>query len=111
MELDGHQPGTYFFDDLWLEQEGETNHQDRDTGVPLAFYDWYVGALTGYQNWQIVEIRRHYSGQLDVLYAGKGLRSNQVTDALTNDLQGDGWSEGSSALYAAAAYDRHVAPG
>jgi hypothetical protein len=32
-----------------------------------------------------------------------------VTDALTNDLRGDGWSEGSSALYAAAAYDRHVA--
>ena len=53
MELDGHQPGTYFFDDLWLEQEGETNHQDRDTGVPLAFYDWYVGALTGYILYQI----------------------------------------------------------
>ena len=44
-----------------------------------------------------------------MLYAGKGLRPNQVTDALTNDLRGDGWSEGSSALYAATTYDRHVA--
>jgi len=109
VELDGHQPGTYYFDDLWLEQAGETNHQDRDIAVPLAFYDWYVQAMTDYQNWQIAEIRKHYSGQLDVLYAGKGLLPNQVTDAMTNDLRGDGWSEGTSALYAAAAYDRHVA--
>jgi len=109
VEMDGHRPGTYFFDDLWLEREGETNHQDREITVPLAFYDWYVQKLTDYQNWQIAEIRKYYSGQLDLLYAGKGLLPNQVTDALTNDLRGDGWSEGTSALYAAAAYDRHVA--
>jgi len=35
--------------------------------------------------------------------------SNQATDALTNDLRGDGWSEKSSTLYEATAYDRHVA--
>jgi hypothetical protein len=68
-----------------------------------------VTALTNYQNWQIAEIRKHYSGQLDVLYAGKGLRLNHVTDALTNDLRGDGWSEETSALYSAALYERHVA--
>lgn len=109
VELDGHQPGVYFFDDLWLERDGETNHQDRDIDVPLAFYDWYVQAQTDYQAWQIAEIRKHYTGQLDLIYAGKGSLPNQVTDALTNDLRGDGWSEGSSALYAAALYDRHVA--
>lgn len=109
VELDGHQPGTYYFDNLWLKREGATNDQNRDIAVPLAFYDWYVQALTNYQNWQTTEIGKHYDGQLDVLYAGKGLRANQVTDALTNDLQGDGWSEGSSALYSAAVYERHVA--
>lgn len=109
VQLDGHQPGTYFFDDLWLERQGEANHQSRDIAVPLAFFDWYIQKLTDYQNWQIAEIRKYYSGQLDVLYAGKGLMRNQATDALTNDLRGDGWSEGTSALYSAAAYDRHTA--
>lgn len=109
VELDGDQPGTYYFDDLWLEREGETNHQSRDIQVPMAFYDWYVQKLTEYQNWQIAEIRKYYSGQLDILYAGKGLLPNQVMDALTNDLRGDGWSEGTSALYSATAYDRHTA--
>jgi hypothetical protein len=108
VELDGDRGGKYYFDDLWLERDGETNHQDRDIAVPLAFYDWYVQALTDYQNWQISELRKHYQGQLDVLYAGKGLRAYQVTDALTNDLQGDGWSEGSSALYGGAIYELHV---
>ncbi|MFQ5577964.1 MAG: carbohydrate binding domain-containing protein, partial [Anaerolineae bacterium] len=109
IELDGHQPGSYYFDDLWLEKVGETNHQQRDIAVPLAFYDWYVQKLTDYQNWQITELRKHYGGQLDIIYAGKGLLANQITDALTNDLRGDGWSEATSALYSAAVYNRHVA--
>jgi hypothetical protein len=108
VELDGDRAGKYYFDDLWLERDGETNHQDRSVAVPLAFYDWYVQALTDYQNWQISEIRKHYQGQLDLLYPGKGLRANQVTDALTNDLRGDGWSEGSRALYGGAVYELHV---
>lgn len=109
VELDGSQPGIYYFDDLWLERDGETNHDDRDIRVPLAFYDWYVQAQTDFQAWQMAEMRKHYDGQLDLVYAGKGILPNRVTDALTNDLRGDGWSEGSSALYAAALYDRHVA--
>jgi hypothetical protein len=109
VELDGNRPGIYFFDDLWLQQVGDTNNQNRDVTVPLAFYDWYTRVLTDYQNWQIGEIRKYFGGQLDVLYAGKGLRTNQVTDALTNDLRGDGWSERTSALYSAAQYGRHVA--
>jgi hypothetical protein len=108
VELDGDQPGRYFFDSLSLEREGETDHRDRNIDVPLAFYGWYVQALTDYQNWQIDQIRRAYGGQLDLVYAGKGLRANQVTDALTNDLQGDGWSEGSSALYGGTLYRWHV---
>jgi hypothetical protein len=64
--------------------------------------------LTNYQNWQIAEIRKHYQGQLDLVYAGKGLMLSNLNDALTNDLRGDGWSEGNRALYSATAYDEHL---
>jgi hypothetical protein len=109
VELDGSEAGTYYFDDLWLMREGETNLASRDIRVPLAFYDWYVRTLTDYQNWQIAQLRQHYAGQLDLVYPGKGSLPHQLTDALTNDLRGNGWSEQSSALYAGTAYDRHVA--
>jgi hypothetical protein len=108
VEMDGTQPGIYYFDDLQLKRAGETNQQSRDIDVPLNFYDWYVQTLTNYQNWQISEIRKAYQGQLDIVYAGKGIRRNQVVDALSNDLRGDGWSEKNSGLYAAADYARHV---
>lgn len=108
VEMDGTQPGTYYFDDLQLERAGETNQQSRDIDVPLNFYDWYVQSLTNYQNWQINEIRKAYQGQLDIVYAGKGVRPYQVVDALANDLRGDGWSEKNSGLYAASDYARHV---
>jgi hypothetical protein len=109
VELDGSEAGTYYFDDLWLMREGETNLASRDIRVPLAFYDWYVQTLTDYQNWQIAQLRQHYAGQLDLVYPGKGSLPHQINDALTNDLRGNGWSEQSSALYAGTAYDRHVA--
>lgn len=108
IELDGDRAGSYLFDDLWLHENGETNIEDRDIQVPTAFFDWYVDRMTDYQNWQITELRKYFSGTLDIVYAGKGIRSMQVTDALCNDLRGDGWSENSSALYAAADYARHI---
>jgi hypothetical protein len=108
VEMDGSQPGTYYFDDLWLKQAGESNTQSRDISIPLNFYDWYLKQLTNYQNWQITEIRKHYQGQLDLVCAGKGLMTGQLNDALTNDLNGDGWSEKSRALYSATAYEVHL---
>ncbi|MGB0384278.1 MAG: carbohydrate binding domain-containing protein [Ardenticatenaceae bacterium] len=109
VQMDGNQAGTYYFDDLWLTRAGETNKQNRDIVVPIAFYDWYVQKMIDYQNWQIAEVRDHYDGQIDMTYAGKGVLPMQVTDALTNDLQGDIWSETNPGLYSAATYDRHVA--
>ncbi len=108
VEMDGNQPGDYYFDDLWLMKAGETNQQDRDIEVPLAFYEWYLTTLNDYQNWQIDEIRKYFQGPLDLVYAGKGLLPKQITDALTNDLQGDGWSEQGSALYAGTDYNRNL---
>lgn len=109
IELDGSQPGSYYFDDLSLMRAGEVNTQARSISVPLSFYNWYVQAMTNYQNWQIDQVRKYFNGQLDLLYAGKGALPNLVMDALTNDLLGDGWSETNNALYGAALYDRHVA--
>jgi hypothetical protein len=108
VEVDGDRSGKYYFDDLWLKRANETNTQDRDVEAPQAFLDWYIQSMTNYQNWQITEIRKYYPGQMDLLYAGKGVRPNQITDALTNDLRGDGWSEQSSAIYSGADYDRHI---
>jgi hypothetical protein len=107
--MDGDREGTYFFDDLWLIQDGEIDNRSRNIHVPIAFYDWYLQSLSNYQNWQIDEVRKYFDGQLDVVYAGKGLLPKHVTAALTNDLLGDGWSEGSRALYGGAIYDRHTA--
>ena len=108
VELDGDRAGTYYFDDLMLYRDGENDIRSRNIDVPLAFYNWYVQALNDYQNWQISEVRKYFSGQLDLVYAGKGIRTTQITDALTNDLSGNGWSESLRALYAGVDYKRLV---
>jgi hypothetical protein len=106
VELDGSQPGAYYFDDLMLERDAAPTHISREMTVPLGFYDWYIARLADYQNWQIAEVRNYYSGHIDLLYAGKGILTGYVTDALTNDLRGNSVGESNSALYAGAMYDR-----
>lgn len=106
VELDGDRSGDYWFDDVWLSKSGDTLTQPRSIDIPTAFYDWYVQKLIDYQNWQIAEIRKHFSGSLDLVVAGKGVNQNQITDALTNDLTGNGWSELGSGLYAGTDYQR-----
>jgi hypothetical protein len=108
IELDGDRAGAFTFDDLSLRVQGSTTAGDRDVSVPTAFLDWYIQKMGEYQAWQIAELRKYYSGELHLVYAGKGLQSRQVIAALVNDLRGDGWSEASSALYAAADYIRHL---
>lgn len=109
VEMDGDAPGDYYFDDLALQRQGETDTRSREISVPIAFYEWYVNQLGGYQNWQISEVRKYFSGQLDITYAGKGVLPDAVMAALTNDLRGDGWSEASRGLYAGTAY-HHLVP-
>lgn len=108
IELDGDRAGSFSFDDLSLRLQGSTAAGDREVSVPTAFLDWYIQKMSEYQAWQIAELRKYYSGELHLVYAGKGLQTRQVTAALVNDLRGDGWSEASSALYAAADYSRHL---
>lgn len=109
VELDGDRNGVFYFDDLWMEKAGESEHQSRDIEVPVAFYDWYITALTNYQNWQVNEYRNYFPGRLDLTLAGKGINTYQITAALVNDLKGDGWSEKSNSLYAGSVYERLVA--
>ena len=108
VELAGQRPGVFHFDALRLVAEGAPDESHRDLDIPLAFYDWYVAQLSAYQQWQIDVIRQYYDGQLDLVYPGKGLLANQVIDALSNDLRGDGWAETSSALTSATVYGWHV---
>jgi hypothetical protein len=91
-----------------LMRVGETDERSREVSIPTTFYDWYVEKLTDFQNWQIKEIRKYYDGQLDILYAGKGIQNKQIMGALTNDLAGNGWSEDLSSLYAGTDFKRHV---
>jgi hypothetical protein len=108
VEVDGDRAGYYSFDDLQLKQEGQSDDRSREISIPTVFYDWYIEKLTEYQNWQIDEVRKYFDGQLDILYAGKGIQSKQIMGALTNDLAGDGWSESLSALYAGTDFRRHA---
>jgi hypothetical protein len=109
VEVDGDQAGVFYFDDLWLKKNGETNSQNRNVEIPSKFYNWYVQKLVEYENWQINEVRKFYNGHLDIVVAGKGVRPNQITDALNNDLKGDGWSEQGSGLYAGSDYAQLLA--
>jgi hypothetical protein len=108
VEMDGDQPGIFYFDDLWLKKVGDSDNRDRNIDIPVSFYDWYLKSLINYQNWQISEMRKYFQGSIDLVIAGKGLLYRQLNDALVNDLSGDGWSESNSALYSATMYDQLI---
>jgi hypothetical protein len=54
------------------------------------FLDWYLGALAGYQNWQIRMAREAgYGGRVMMLYPGWGVRPGQAREAAAGGLSGD----------------------
>jgi hypothetical protein len=108
LELDGDRPGDYYFDSLHLNRQGDSDGRDRQIRVPTDFYDWYMQAMVQYMDWQIQTMRAHTDGMLDVVFAGKGVQARDITTALVNDLAGSSWSERSSGLYAATAYERFI---
>jgi len=67
----------------WLPGQTSTNHNNARN-----FYNWYVGALTNYQNWMISTTRKYYQGQLCVLYPSWGTRPGSVNSAINADLNG-----------------------
>jgi hypothetical protein len=52
------------------------------------FWDYYVGRLVAYQNWLIAVYRSHFSGWLEPLYPGWGLRPGQAEWAVAGLLSG-----------------------
>jgi hypothetical protein len=52
------------------------------------FFNWYLDALVDYQNWQISQVRSHFSGWLMMLYPSWGIRPGQVDEAIAANLDG-----------------------
>jgi hypothetical protein len=52
------------------------------------FWDYYVGGLVAYQNWLLAAYRSHFSGWLEPLYPGWGLRPGQAEWAVAGLLSG-----------------------
>lgn len=67
----------------WLPGQTSDNHDDARN-----FYNWYVGALTNFQNWMIATTRKYYQGQLCLLYPSWGTRPGAVNAAINVDLNG-----------------------
>jgi hypothetical protein len=57
-------------------------------GQPRRFLDWYLGALSNFQNWQIAMTRAHYPGVIAVLYPSWGIRRGDVEAAVAGNLCG-----------------------
>lgn len=62
--------------------------QPSPNGEAVKFLDWYLGALTDYQNWQIRTVRQYYAGRLMILYPSWGIRPGQVDAAVKVNLNG-----------------------
>jgi glycosyl hydrolase family 42 (putative beta-galactosidase) len=58
-----------------------------------TFLNWYLDALTNFQNWQIATVRKSYSGAIAVLYASWGMRSGDFEKATGGNLCGTSSAE------------------
>jgi hypothetical protein len=52
------------------------------------FYSYYSQSLINYENWQIQTFRSHFSAQIEILFAGWGLRPGDITNAVNGNLSG-----------------------
>jgi hypothetical protein len=58
-------------------------------GEAERFLDWYLGALAGYQNWQVEALRgAGYPGRIMMLYPSWGIRPGQLEAAVASGLDG-----------------------
>lgn len=79
-----------------------------DHGAARQFADWYLDAMTDYQNWQIATVREHYDGRLAVLYPSWGLRPGQLDAAVDRDLSGFTSPELNGEVQRGHDFSRHV---
>ncbi len=87
----------------WRPGEPSTGHASAQ-----QFADWYLGAMTDYQNWQVVTVRAHYDGRLAVLYPSWGVRPGQLEAAVARDLSGFTPAEQNGEIQRGHDFARHV---
>jgi hypothetical protein len=72
------------------------------------FINWYIGALSNYQNFQIATIRQHFSGLLNILYADWSVRPGQIEEAIATNLDGSSFAEFYGQLQKGHAPQQHI---
>jgi hypothetical protein len=87
----------------WKPGEPSTDHASA-----RQFAEWYLGAMTDYQNWQIATVRAHYDGRLAVLYPSWGVRPGQLEAAVARDLSGFTPAEQNGEIQRGHDFARHV---
>ena len=79
-------------------------------GEARRFVNWYLSALTNYQNWQISALRTAgYTGPAAVLYPSWGVRSGQLESAISGNLAGQTSVEINGELQRGFDHSRHIA--
>lgn len=72
----------------WIPGEASENNSSA-----RIFANWYLDSMIDYVRWQIEEIRKHYSGRINCLFGGWGLRADWLEDAIASDLSGSTFAE------------------
>ena len=57
------------------------------------FLTWYLDTLVQFQQWQIMTVRKSYSGPLMLLYPSWGIRPGQIEEAIAVNLDGSSEAE------------------
>jgi len=78
-------------------------------GEAGRFLNDYLGALAGYQNWQIATLRRDYHGPIMMLYPSFGIRPGQVERAVADGLNGASPAEVNGETERGVDYARDIA--
>jgi hypothetical protein len=92
----------------WKPGQTSWNGSSFSTSQVGAWYDWYVSSLTDGVNWQLGVFRRSgYTGFLQVLMPGQGVRPVDSAKAIAGYLGGSG--DGNQTVGRGAAWDRVIA--
>lgn len=83
--------------------------QPSPNGEAGKFLDWYLGALTEYQNWQVRAARQFYPGRLMMLYPSWGIRPSQANAAIGVNLNGTTSAEKNGEIQRGFDFARQVA--
>jgi hypothetical protein len=69
---------------------GEASEKNSSARI---FVYWYIDSMNDYIRWQIREMRKHYSGRINCLFGGWGLRGDWLKNAISTGLSGSTYGE------------------